>query len=416
MRSPWVVLLFSSALAAESGGQFFRVHWFEPGVEHGNPVSNRRFRVNSPEAVLDPSYGRRSEVKSSGMLQIHMEEDLFQLDAAELYLELWGGHPGTANKRVTLNGRTTYEIPEAGTAAMHCTHQYPTIPLQLTDLVNGYNAVQFAADRGKSFWGHFIVDNAALRAALKPGHPDLRAAGLQACRYSVRAQPAGEHFALSIDAAPACLAVVERASYQAAYSGYNENGMTDARGWHGFTYQRQPHAWAASSSNSPFDASWDTSMLPAQSGLAIRAMLTFRGHPNLIYITAPLESLATSPRSSEVRLYAPRTIPAPFWSRAGRKITTTIDIPAAVSRIQRAELHTVVWDGGAGAVKDYFTLNGQALSIAGDGKHNVIYRITPLDPSMLRTGSNQIELLSDTEHHGIEMLRPGPAIVLRLKP
>jgi hypothetical protein len=32
---------------------------------------------------------------------------------------------------------------------------------------------------------------------------------------------------------------------------------------------------------------------------------------------------------------------------------------------------------------------------------------------MLRKGPNRIELLSDTEPHGIEVLLPGPAIVVR---
>jgi hypothetical protein len=69
------------------------------------------------------------------MMQIPMEEDLFLLEGAELYCELWGGHAGTKNKRVTVNGRTTYAIPETGTADGYQTHQYATIPLKLTDLV-----------------------------------------------------------------------------------------------------------------------------------------------------------------------------------------------------------------------------------------------------------------------------------------
>ena len=28
-------------------GRFLRLWWYEPGLEHGNPVTNRRFRVNA---------------------------------------------------------------------------------------------------------------------------------------------------------------------------------------------------------------------------------------------------------------------------------------------------------------------------------------------------------------------------------
>ena len=93
------------------------------------------------------------------MLQIRMREDLRLLRGAELDLELWGGHPGTTNRRVTVNGRTTYPLP--GVAGdTQCTHMYPRLALKITDLVDGYNALQFACDQGTSFWGHFIVDEA----------------------------------------------------------------------------------------------------------------------------------------------------------------------------------------------------------------------------------------------------------------
>ena len=122
------------------------------------------------------------------MLQIRMDEDLRMLLGAELDLELWGGHPGTTNRRVTVNGRATYGIP--GVAGdTQCTHIYPRLALKITDLVNGYNALQFACDQGTSFWGHFIVDEACLRAVLKEDHPDLEAAGLFGFQASVRATP-----------------------------------------------------------------------------------------------------------------------------------------------------------------------------------------------------------------------------------
>ena len=148
--------------ALPCSGRFLRLWWYEPGLENGNPGTNRRFRVNSPEVVIHPIFAIRPEAKSSGMLQLRMHEDLRLLQGAELYLELWGGHPGTTNRRVTVNGRTTYALP--GIAGdTQCTHMYPRLALKVNDLVDGYNALQFACDQGTSFWGHFIVDEACLR-------------------------------------------------------------------------------------------------------------------------------------------------------------------------------------------------------------------------------------------------------------
>ena len=132
-------------------GRFLKLFWYEPGLAHGNPMPNGRFRVNAPEVILHPQFDQRSEARSSGMLQILMDRDPARLAGAELYMELWGGHPGTSGKRVSVNGRSTFPIAEIGTSSNNCTHQYPIIKLNQTDLVNGYNAIQLACDQGTSF-------------------------------------------------------------------------------------------------------------------------------------------------------------------------------------------------------------------------------------------------------------------------
>jgi len=399
-------------------GRFVRLWWFEPGLEHGNPMPDPRFRVNAPEVVLDPRFAYRKEVRSSGMMHIRMEEDLLRIDGAELYLELWGGHPGTAGKRVTLNGRTTYEIPEVGTAAGQCTHQYPIFRLKRTDLVSGYNALQFACDRGSSFWGHFIVDNACLRALLPRSHPDLAASGLQDfdAAVVVRPRPDAEVFEVSLQATPEALSRIARVDYFGFFEGYDENGNTLARDWHGMSKQRRPYGHLGSAEAPPFAIPWDTSMLPDQQDMAVRATVTFKDAPQLIYETAARTGLATRrARAAAVKLLPTGEKPVPFWSRAGRKRVAAILVDVDPARIERAELHTVVWDGGRGNVREYFTFNGHALEVAGNGRHDVIYTRLPVPTGLIRQGRNEIVLLSDTDHHGIEILEPGPALVIRYR-
>ena len=73
-------------------------------------------------------------------------------------------------------------------------------------------------------------------------------------------------------------------------------------------------------------------------------------------------------------------------------------------------------DGGAGDHKTPFTLNGHPLPVAGKGRHDVLYRVLDVDPAILKRGANEIALVSDTEHHDIEVLLPGPALMVRAKP
>jgi hypothetical protein len=155
-------------------------------------------------------------------------------------------------------------------------------------------------------------------------------------------------------------------------------------------------------------------MVPAQEDMVVRALVHFKDDPDLVYVTPTTRGLKIY-RTDDVRVILSKDMPAPFWSRAGKTKTCTLDLDADPAAIERAELHVLIWDGGAGTVKDYFTLNGHPLSVARAGKHDVIYSRLDLDPKFLRKGPNRIEVVSDTEHHGLEILMPGPAVFVRVK-
>jgi len=398
-------------------GRFLRSYWYERGIEHGNPFFNSRFRVNAPEAVLHPSFMHRSEVRGNGMMLILIEENLSLLAGAELYLELWGGHPGTANKRVTINGRTSYKIPEVGTEKKNCTHSYPTLPLKITDLVNGYNALQFACDQGTTFWGHFIVDNACLRAVLKDDHPDLKKAGLADFGAAITVHPMirdREVFPIELTVPSSMQNKIASVDFWSSCRSYDENGNGKFTDWHGFTKNRMPQAILGTDSEAPFSIEWDVSMLPAQDNVAVKAIVHLKDDPQITYETPAVRGLSIPPRKeSRVRLYTSKDLPSPFWSRASRKNECTIVIDEGPEQIERAELHVVIWDGGRGKTRNPFTLNGHPLPVAGKGRHDVLYRKLNIDPSILKRGPNRIILLSDTDHHGIEVLLPGPALAVR---
>jgi uncharacterized repeat protein (TIGR03806 family) len=232
--------------APRDGPRFLRLHWFEMGQEHFNPPVNGRFRVNAPEAVLHPQHGSRQETKGNGMMLIRADEDPRAIAGAELYCELWGGHPGTTGHRVTVNGRSTYKFAVPGKE--DCTHLYPTIPLKLTDLVNGYNALQFACDTGTTFWGHFIVDNACLRVELNDDDRELKKLRLNDFDAEVGLATDGEHpnqYELSLRVKPADIERISSVHFQGHYDGYDENGDGRTNYWHGFTTRRRPTAFIA---------------------------------------------------------------------------------------------------------------------------------------------------------------------------
>ena len=287
-------------------------------MEHGNPVTNGRFRVNAPAAGLHPDFGTRSETRGNGMMQIPLDEPLAGIEGAELALELWGGHPGTANKRVTVNGRSTYAIPEVGTAAGHCTHQYPVIRLERSDLVQAHNAFQFACDGGDASWGHFIVESAALRVELGAKHRTLVDAKLAGFTAGLRARREGGVIEVALEVPPAFRDRVARIDVEGFYEGYDENGDGRTRDWHGMLKRREPYGHLGGADAEPFAVRWDTSGLPPQDDMAVRAVVRFKGRPDLLYRTPVVGGLSTSERSYTVRRFRPDVLPKPFWSRDNR--------------------------------------------------------------------------------------------------
>ena len=113
-------------------------------------------------------------------------------------------------------------------------------------------------------------------------------------------------------------------------------------------------------------------------------------------------------------MYSCDTLPIPFWSRTSRLVKADITLPRDLSGFERAQLLVKIWDGGEGKVKEHFKINGHAYNItSGKHIHDVVFTKADVDVQHLKPGINIIELLSDTEHHGIEVLVPGPCLVLR---
>ena len=410
LRSDFKQLVYD---AIDDSG-FERTYWYEKGAENANPHFNgRQLRVNAPEVSVHPEFGSRSEPRSSGMARILIDEDLRSIRRADLVTEVWGGHPGTANKTLVVNGRRKLPIPEVGTESGNCTHHYPRFNLRPIDLVNGYNSLQFSCEQGDTFWGHYIVDNIGVRIGLNAEDSQLVESGLHEFSAEVGADETETGFAFQLQCEPKYASAIEAVHYQAHYSGYDENGNGWETDWHGMTKQQVPYAVVGTASDFPFRVEWDTQMLPAQEGVEIRAIVEFAESP-LKYRTETTSGLKIAHNeATQVTLFRAENMPSPFWSRANKPKECVINIEVEPELIEAAELHVVAWTGGPGEVENYFTINGYHFPIADGSSHETVYSKLPIDPGLLKKGVNTVRLLSDTTHHGIEILLPGPAVMVK---
>jgi hypothetical protein len=408
--------LFFAVNPAAGQESFFRQYW----AEWDSTISNhkgRLLRVNDPNLSLHENFGRRNEALCNGFTLLNVPEDLFGLSKVEFYMEMWGGHPHTVNKRFDINGRGDYIIPEVGTAAGHCTYHYPTIPIQISHLVSGNNAIQFTCERSSGFWGHFIIDNAAMRCYLEKDHPDLQRENLGG--FTARVSQDGDRY-LVRDNAPVSLQYpdsytdrIASVDYFARYLGFDDTGNGAEYDWHGYSHDRVYTNHVGSSSVAPFAVTWDTRMIPDQGKpMALRALVRFKN--GIHYETPVLDGLSLSRKNTRVQLFNCTEMPVGFWSRASRKGTAVIKLPQSLDKLKEAMLFIKIWDGGEGSIKEPFKVNGHPYHIiSGTANHDVVFTKAGVTLSHLRPGDNIITLESDTEHHGIEVLLPGPSLVLR---
>jgi hypothetical protein len=416
MKQQLAILIIVLASVLYADGKFYRQYW----AEYDKAVSNRneqRWRVNDPDLSLHENFGKRDESRANGLVLLKNPEDLFALDHAELYLELWGGHPHTTNKRFTVNGKGDYIIPEYGTADNHCVYAYPTIPIQVSHLVTGTNAFQFSCDRGRSFWGHFIMDNVGLTCFYKTDsliayHPELAEF---AATVKAPAQINKDNARLAVDVTAEFSNKIASVEYFAAYTGFDDNGNNDDADWHGYTFKKEWTHHVGRVTSSPWQIDWNTAMIPDQARpIQFKAIIQFKD--GLFYETEPTAGTLLLRQKESVQMFYCYDAPIPFWSRANNLNTAKMFIPVDPAKIISAQLHIKIWDGGEGSVTEPFKINGHAYPITSTKSiHDVVHTVLDVDPDHLQNGDNVFELLSDTHHHGIEILRPGPCLIIRIK-
>jgi hypothetical protein len=414
------IISFIFACKSEAQSRFFRQYWmdYNSSINNTNPKGNsERPRVGDRGMSTDTEYWSRTEAQVNGLVMVKIADAIRNFEHAALYLELWGGHPGTANKRFQINGGRVYSVPDKPTSEENCEYLYPVISIDYTELVSGNNAIQFGCDRGSASWGHYIVDQMAVRCYLKTDNPVLKSSGLSdfSAIPKVINRILQDETIISLDYNKLAMDQIIAVHYFGRYSGYDFNGSGNDNDWHGYTHDRKFVNHIGTTTEPPYEIAWDTRMIPDQPGpMAVRALVELNN--GIFYWSDNLVGLTFPANRNHILLFYTKTMPVPFWSRDNQLKKAIFELPYDIKKIESAELHIRIWDGGEGEVKEPFKLNGVPYKITtGRAVHDIVYSICRIDPETIKPGINEIELLSDTEHHGIEVCWPGPALIIRYK-
>jgi hypothetical protein len=328
---------------------------------------------------------------------------------AELLIDRWGGHPGTTGQRVRFNGKAWIDVPQLKTTPpgasplCYMSQDNTVMEIPLADLKEGENTLEgTAGDQSlcQGFgWGQWGWYGAVLRVYYDASAP--HAAGRIVSPGPGAALQEHPEIRVETDGG------ADRVDVFAWHDGYDEDGDGIYEDWHGAYHYVDLQHHAGSSTRAPHVVRWDTTWVPDQRPGGVKLLARIRNRSGVWFVTPIVNGLTLKRTGTSVKLFRPGDVPERYHVRAGRRASSTVDVSILEGAVE-AVVAMRTWNG----YREQFTFNGHAVDIAG-ADHNYAFGLRPVPLSAIHRGKNVIEFHSTTEHHGPEILWPGPALLVR---
>lgn len=339
---------------------------------------------------------------------------------AELIIDRWGGHPGTSNKRIRLNGASWLHLPEpAGiTGAPAECYMYQDnlmIEIPLDQLQDGSVTLEGTADNQvcNSFnWGQWGWYGAIMRIYYdgSVAHPT------GAILTPTVGSTITDAVDITVDAAGAVSAVAA-VEVLAWYDGYDIDGDGIFAEWQG-EYRGDKRASAVatrgivgSDDTAPYEMTWDVTWIPDQQPGTVALQARIRDQDGVWYVTDFVTGLSLDHLDRQVKQYRLVDVPRAFWVRGGQAKTATFEIPAQddLALATAARLTASTWNGSDTGVID---VNGLWSVTSFGANHFHAHNEFGLAVGALVPGVNEVTISATSFDHGMEMMWPGPVVTV----
>ena len=350
--------------------------------------------------------------------------DLAGATRAEAVMTIWGGHVGTTNKQISFNGNTILNIPELQTTPTsgqcYLSQANIGIDVPLSHLREGDNSFQ-AESGGQtcySFgWGQWGLYGMIIRVYYDP-------ATKSHVTGTVTSPPSGAIIGDNPAVAASVTGSASRVDFLAYYDGYDTDGDGVYLEYH-HDYN-MPKFGAMSIRNhvgtatgSPWSVTWQNSYVPDQSGVKMIARI--QGSDGVWYVTQPSTGLTIQRSGSSVVMYKPYNVGEREWAKgdvsdgthgAGFQIQN-VNV-SSIANISSATALIRTWHGlDTEDPAHYVQFNNYTFPTFGESYFAKL-DILSVPPSAPTSGENTFTFYSPIiGHHGIEILWPGPALVVR---
>ncbi len=372
--------------------------------------------------VTDPDAGHPGAAAflPNPVLEINID-DLEGAVRAEVLMDIWGGHAGTSGKKFRLNDHTWMEVPDVPTISKspecYMTEYNVILDLPLQYLREGKNIFEGTSGRQTCYdfkwgqWGWYVM---MVRIYYGPDKPHT--AGQitwPASGGSISENP-------EIVISPEDPGNVNEIQVIGKYYGYDENGDGLYLDWHHAYHGTEIEGHIGSLIQSPYHLTWDTRFIPDQDPAGISLVARIRDSSGIWYVTEIVDNIHLQRADSlSVKMYTSYDIPEKFTVRAGKTLSCKNGIET-LDKAMSCRLYHRTWNAGddhaaGGHIDKPLSINGHHFKCYGKN-HFYALSTVEIPVSNLIEGINEITYTSDTEHHGIEILWPGPAFIIRYNP
>jgi hypothetical protein len=354
-------------------------------------------------------------------------DDLQHAVRAEIMLDRWGGHVGTVNKRLRFNDNDWILIPELTNVPegirpeMLMFQDNPTVEVPLEHLVEGRNFFEASCDEEGGFgWGQWGLYSLVLRVYYDPvaKGKDFQIHGKILSPRN--GQILVEHPEIEIEASAEM--GVARVDVLAKHCNYDFDGDGEFA-----EYQESHFQLVRGSDNrirnhvgtrwqTPYRIRWNTTWVPDQPPSSVSLLARVQDSRGYWAVTEEVSELTLQRNKWAVRLYPAEKVPIDFAVRMGETKTCEFEIPPQEIVLQqsaRAALHLRTWHGWDGH-HEPIKINEHEMAVSGKN-HFYDYDLREFPIDILKPGTNTFSVHSKTEHHMLEVLWPGPAIVTRAR-
>lgn len=366
-------------------------------------------------------------------------EDLDGAIRAEVLIDRWGGHAGTADKRIKFNGNKWIRLPELTTTPVgHIPSVYPSqdnpivqVPLEYLktgdNTLDGFSGPQVKYSFG---WGQWGLYSAILRVYYDSSKPHPTGQVTSPASGTILSENP------TISAQAQSDVGIEQIDFLGFYDGYDENGDGYYKDWHRFYHRKAGKSpeipisgHVGTAPGEPWQVTWDTKWVPDQKKGKLKILARIKDKNGMWFVTEPVENLGLERKDYSVKLYKAHDVPEFFQVRKQRIRSCTITIPETddLSRAKEAVLHFRTWNGDDNNPeidgREWFWFNDHIGKVGGKN-HEYAYTLCDIPLRPIKNGDNNVTVYSEAgtvyskegklhNTHSLEVLWPGPGLTIR---